>query len=212
MKAIDRIGQVYGKLTITGLIYNEKAKRNYALCKCECGNEKVVSISNLIKGATTSCGCYRNQRIKETCEKHGMYKTRLNKEYRGLKQRCYNSKNSRYKYYGGKNIKICDEWLGKDGFINFMNWSLENGYNDELTLDRIDVDSDYSPDNCRWVTMRIQCNNRTTSHFETFNGETKTVAEWADKVGIKASIIYKRLKRGWSIEKALTTPPMNNKK
>lgn len=160
MKAIDRIGEKYGKLNIIGVKYSEKEKRNLAICECECGNIKIIDIRNLTSGRTKSCGCLHKENTARASIKHGMYKSRLNKEYRGIKQRCYNSNNTRYKYYGERGISVCDEWLGENGFINFMNWSLKNGYSDELTIDRIDVNKNYEPSNCRWISMKKQARNR----------------------------------------------------
>lgn len=157
-KVKDLTGQRFGRWTV--LERGENIGRATAWkCKCDCGTIKNVNGNSLKQGGTLSCGCL----AVDASYKHGMYKSRLNKEYRGIKQRCYNPKNTRYEYYGGRGIKICDEWLGKEGFANFMNWSLENGYNDKLTLDRIEVDKSYSPSNCRWVDMKVQARNRRIS-------------------------------------------------
>lgn len=105
---------------------------------------------------------------------------------------------------GGKGIFVCEEW--QNDFMRFYNWAYENGYNDNLTIDRIDVNREYSPENCRWVTAKEQSNNRSTSKKYTICGETKTVSQWADKYNVSKSLIYNRLKLGWDIEKALKTP------
>lgn len=156
-KLIDLTGEKFNRWTVIERAFkNNKYNKPLWICKCDCGTIKEQTSVVLKSGNSKSCGCL----VKDTNTKHGMYKTRLNKEYRGLKQRCYNSKNSRYEYYGGRGINICDEWLGKEGFVNFMNWSLENGYTDELTLDRIDSNGNYEPSNCRWETMKVQARNR----------------------------------------------------
>lgn len=129
---------------------------------------------------------------------------RLRAVYTSMKQRCYNKKARTYPNYGGRGIKICDEWL--ESFATFAVWSVLNGYEQGLSIDRIDNDGDYSPENCRWVTQKIQGNNQRTNRLITYNGKTQTMAEWADEIDINYACLESRINRlGWSIEKALTT-------
>ena len=133
--------------------------------------------------------------------------TRLYRIWNGMKDRCINA-NSKYKYrYHDRGIKICKEWL--DDFTNFYNWAMENGYSDELSIDRIDNDKDYSPDNCRWATAKEQANNKGNNILLLFNNEIKTISEWGDELGIKDGTIRARLNRGWSVEKALSKFPQD---
>ena len=136
---------------------------------------------------------------------HGMCNTRLYHIWNGMKQRCQNPKAISYKYYGAKGVSVCGEWC--DCFNNFYRWAISNGYNDNLTLDRIDGNSDYTPSNCRWVTNKEQQNNTEYNQLITFRGETHNVTQWSEIINIPRFALYNRLRRGWSIEKALTTKP-----
>lgn len=121
-----------------------------------------------------------------------------------MKQRCNNPKNHAYKYYGGRGIKICDEWLE---FKTFYEWAMKNGYEENLTIDRIDNDGDYCPKNCRWSNRFVQANNKRNNVFVEFNGDRKTISEWARIIGIKQPTLSNRINNlGWSIDKAFTTP------
>ena len=135
---------------------------------------------------------------------HGGSGTRLNKIYRAIKQRCNNPQNPAYENYGGRGITVCAEWL--NSFEAFRDWALANGYRDDLTIDRIDNDGPYCPENCRWVTMKQQGNNRRSNRVLTYNGENHTITEWAELTGINLHTLMGRLYvRGWNVEKALTT-------
>lgn len=129
---------------------------------------------------------------------------RLNDIYHHIKKRCYRPKTLYYENYGGRGIGMCDEW--RYSFDNFRNWALNNGYSKELTIDRIDNNGNYCPENCRWVDWITQQNNRRNCKFITFNNETMTVSQWARKLNINSGLIYQRLKRGWSVEKSLFEP------
>lgn len=124
-----------------------------------------------------------------------------------MKQRCYNRNSSDYKYYGGRNISVCAEWLDtKSGWLSFEKWALDNGYADNLTIDRIDVNKGYSPDNCQWVSMKEQANNTTRNHLITYKGKTQSLSKWADELGLRYELIKKRINQlHWSPEKALET-------
>ena len=132
--------------------------------------------------------------------------------YAGMKSRCYNPNREKYAVYGGRGIAICDEWLGTYGYANFRKWAYDAGYDEnapkgQCTIERIDVNGNYSPDNCRWATNKEQSNNRTTNRFIEFNGERKTLSQWGETTGINPDTIQARIDyRGWSVEKALTTP------
>lgn len=137
--------------------------------------------------------------------KHGMEGTRLYKIWDKMKQRCINPNNPQYKHYGGRGITLCAEW---NEFAAFMVWAEANGYSDNLTIDRIDVDGNYCPINCRWISQRKQNNNKRNNHFLTYNGQTHTIAEWGEITGILPATIQHRISRdGWSVEDALTVPP-----
>lgn len=147
----------------------------------------------------------------------GGKKTRLNNIYSHMKSRCYNPNSDHYKYYGGRGITVCDEWLNPDmvynngkgswtkGYEAFKKWALENGYQDNLTIDRIDVNKGYCPENCRWVTRKVQQNNTRRNHLLTYKGETKNITEWAEITGISVTAITKRIRRNWTVERALET-------
>lgn len=153
-------------------------------CKCECGNETIVSGEHLKSGHTKSCGCLHNELIKGLNLKNGLSCTKLYYAYRNMINRCNWEKGEMYYRYGGRGISVCDEWLGKNGFLNFAEWALDNGYSESLTLDRIDNDKGYSPDNCRWADKFVQANNKRTTHYIKINGEVGTVANMARKYNV----------------------------
>ena len=125
--------------------------------------------------------------------------------YQGMKNRCYNKRVKAYHNYGGRGIKVCQEWL--DDFMNFYNWSTDNGYREDLTIDRIDTNGDYAPNNCRWITMKEQARNRRTNKMYTINGETHCLKEWCEILNLNYHTIYKRIhSHCWNIETALFTP------
>lgn len=163
-KMIDLTGKTFGRLTVLSPAPRPKSVKNksqYWKCKCICQNEVVVNGNNLRCGNTTSCGCARKGRVIEANIKHRMSRTRLYEIHHDMKQRCYNPNKKIYKYYGGRGIKISPEWLDKEnGFMNFYTWAMSHGYSDDLSIDRIDVDRGYSPDNCRWADYFTQANNR----------------------------------------------------
>ena len=204
-KAIDLSGMKFGKLTAIS-IDHKKGSRNYWNCVCDCGGKRVVSNDHLRNGDITDCGCYRKH--QPHWKKHGMYDSRLYRIWSLMKERCYNPKRKEYPRYGGRNIRVCSEWLNS---TNFIEWALSNGYSDELTLDCIDNDGDYCPENCRWVSREIQQNNRCANRYITYNGETKTITQWAKEYGLTYYQLQKRIKSGWVFEKAISEPINHNK-
>lgn len=194
-------GRRFGRLLVLKEAGENKHKQVLWKCKCDCGKETEVITANLLSGKCQSCGCFREYNHKI----HGMCYTRLNSIYRKMKERCLQVSNPRYKDYGGRGISVCDEWLGKDGFINFYNWAIENGYREDLTIDRIDVNGNYEPSNCRWADRITQGNNTRFNHWLTYNGETHTVAEWARIMDMPYGRLLSRINvLHWSVERALT--------
>lgn len=145
--------------------------------------------------------------IKDGHLTRGHSNTRLYGIWVGMKTRCLNPNDKKFSSYGGRGITICEEW--KDDFPAFAKWSLENGYNETLTIDRINSEKGYSPENCRWVDQMVQQNNRRNNHRITFNGRCLTIKEWTRVTGLKDTTIHERLKKGWSVEDVLTRPVMS---
>ena len=175
---------------------------------------KCVYCGNII---TRSASGFKQEKSRITCpcqEKyshHGKSHTRLYTIHQNMKRRCNNPKNKWYYLYGGKGIRVCDEWSGKYGFVNFAKWAMENGYSDELTIDRIDSDGNYEPSNCRWATPHEQNMNRETTWYATIDGIKKPVMEWCELYGIKYQCVKSRVNRGWEVEKAITVPSKERK-
>lgn len=225
------------------------------LCKCDCGKETEATTSDLTCGNTSSCGCYRSELNRKRFVKHGeANKSRLYDIWVGMRQRCSNSNVDKGNRYVNRGIRVCESW--NNSFEEFRDWAYASGYSDELTIDRIDVNGNYEPSNCRWATYKQQARNTTQNrvetykgitaplselcekfgkdyflvncriqqgwsfidamelprgsetrkrhHYLTFRGETKTLTQFAKELGFKRSIIGERLKRGWSVEEALT--------
>ena len=139
-------------------------------------------------------------------------KDRIRGIWNGMQMRCNNPKRKDYPRYGGSGISVCDEWSGVGGFDRFYAWSVNNGYSDDLTIDRVDRADDYSPENCRWVTLSQQARNRSNNHLIEYKGEIKTLIEWAEIAGVRKDTFRRRImNNGWSIEEAITTPNLNKK-
>lgn len=203
---IDITGEKFGTLTVLKKDKIDKNRSMCWLCKCDCGKMIVVSGTSLRSGNTKSCGCVGTEKLRKRVTTHGKYKTRLYRIWNNMKDRCYNEKCAEYYCYGGRGIKVCDEWL--HDFIAFYNWSMDNGYRDDLTIDRKDVNGNYCPENCRWATLKDQLNNTSRNHRITYNGETHTMAEWAEITGINYKTICSRIcDRKWDEIRAITTPP-----
>ena len=145
------------------------------------------------------------------CE-HNFGRTRLYRIYNNMKQRCNNPNNHKYPRYGARGIKVCDEWNCRNGLKAFGEWALQNGYSDELTLDRIDNNGNYEPSNCRWIDLKAQSNNRSDNDYIEFNGEVHTLTEWSEIIGLNRGTLWSRLHREhWSVERALTEEPFIGK-
>lgn len=199
-RRIDMVGKQFGRLTVLKMSEHRggNGRDIYWTCQCSCEDETIFDVLGTAlrrnNKPTLSCGCI----AREVNTKHGLSRTRIYKIWDNMKYRCLNSNCSFYNFYGGRGIKICDEWLDEEnGFINFYNWSMKNGYNDNLTIDRINNDGNYKPDNCRWATQKEQMNNRSDNNFITINGRTQTVTQWGEETGIGDNVIFGRIRMGW---------------
>lgn len=214
-KLIDLTGKRFGRLTVIerahDYIYpNGKTKVQW-LCECDCGNHCVVIGDNLRKGNSKSCGCLNDELRRTRSITHGASNgnSRLYSIWTNMKTRCYNQNNPCYLNYGARGIKMCDAW--RNSFISFRDWAIPAGFDENLDpsecmIERIDVNGDYCPENCTWKNAKEQANNRTNTIFIEYNGETHSLSEWADIIGVKYHTLFARLyKLNWPLEKALNT-------
>lgn len=206
---IDISGKKYGRLLVLSY-YGTKNRRSQWLCKCDCGKEVIVDGYRLRSGKTKSCGCLSKETAREKATKHGMSSSRIYFIHNSMNERCFNPNSSEYYNYGYRGISVCDAWKGRIGFENFLKWSMKNGYSDDLSIDRINVNGNYEPSNCRWVTQKEQMNNTRFNLFVEYNGETYTLSEWSEKLKIPYKTLYQRLKRGWDVKRAFCTSKMKN--
>lgn len=203
-KKSNLVGQRFGRLTVlsaAGRIGTSAMRWN---CQCDCGNKTVVYGHFLKSGHTRSCGCLANESIAKRSTTHGQYESRLYNIWHGMKARCYRKSATEYRRYGSRGIGICDEW--REDFQSFYNWAMSNGYADNLSIDRIDNNGNYCPENCRWVDIITQNNNKSSNRIVTANGESHTVSEWSKILCINDSTLCARLDRGWSDDKTINTP------
>lgn len=198
----DLTGQRFGRWTVVGYVGDDgtRSANSMWLCRCDCGREEPVRGTNITSGRSLGCGCNR--------VRHGMHKTPEYEAWANMLSRCTNPRHRAYPSYGGRGIKVCDQWAESfQAFYQDMGPRPGSAY----SLDRIDNDGDYHPANCRWAAQKTQSNNRRSNHPVTFNGQTYTISQWSRKLGISRSTLNNRLADGWSIERALTTPAGNTK-
>ncbi len=216
MPKVDLTGKKFFKLTAlypTGEVYPH-GKNAIWMCKCDCGNYTTANSGQLRCGTKKSCGCAVIDHTGNLNKTHGGRNERLYLVWMDMRRRCYDTKDKNYHRYGGRGISVCDEW--KD-YAVFREWANSNGYDKdakpgECTIDRIDVNGDYCPDNCRWIDIITQQNNRRSNVFITYNGKTQTATQWSREQGYHPSLINRRLSMGWSAERAITTPPRGTRK
>lgn len=194
----DLIGQKFGKLTVTSYAGTDRHRKRIWSCACSCGNESIVSTTQLILGKTQSCGCY----LVEAHTKHGDHKSLEYYAWGSMRKRCESPGAKFYEKYGGRGIKVCNRWQSYENFLGDMGRKPTKNH----SLDRIDNDGDYTPENCRWATKSQQTRNRSASVWIEFNGKTQLMGDWAAELGINYHALYQRVRKGWTIERAFTTP------
>lgn len=207
MKKLNLAGKKFGRL----LVLNEEGKTPRGQikwkCLCDCGNQVVVVGGNLKNGTTKSCGCLRNEKLSKMARKRNdpnrYWKQPWHGSYESMMRRCYCNKEIGYLNYGGRGIKVCEEW---HDVANFAKWVENSGYQKGLTLDRIDNNKDYEPSNCRWADMQLQSNNRRNTIFLTYQNKTLSIADWSRLLNCRLSTLHNRYYKGWSAEKILGTP------
>jgi hypothetical protein len=199
---MNLLGRQFDRLTVIEEVERRGRVRQWR-CICSCGGEIVVAQGNLTSGATRSCGCFHRERASAANLTHGLSNTTEHVIWSGMRARCSNPKHTAYADYGGRGITVCERW---NSFQNFLA-DMGPRPSKQHSIDRIDVDGPYSPQNCRWATPSEQAQNKGSNRLVTFNGETTTISEWSRRLGIGAQLLGKRLDvLGWTVEHALATP------
>jgi hypothetical protein len=207
---IDLTGQRFGRLVVEGYSHTKNGKTHW-VCKCDCGKRVTVISDSLRRGKTRSCGCYRDEVSSEVHKVHGMRQTRMYTIWKDMIKRTENPSEKSFKDYGGRGIKVCEEW--RHNFQSFYDWAIKSGYNETLSIDRIDVNGNYGPNNCRWATQKTQCNGKRNNVRVKYNGETLTLQQWSERIGIKYYTLRNRLfVLGWTVEEAFETPVGEHRK
>lgn len=197
MKLKDEVGNRYGRLLVIGRAENCKQGQAQWKCLCDCGNTCTVTGSNLRRGKQISCGCYGHQVNAKNDVPTELRQGRIYRIWQRMISRCANPQNSRYYTYGARGIAVCEEWA--NDYIEFHKWAIANGYKENLSIDRINIDGNYEPSNCRWATPKQQGRNTTRTVYLTYNGEKRPLTEWCEIFNLKRSTVYARLHdRKWS--------------
>ena len=197
------IGQKFNHWVVKKIIKIKGKNNTRYLCECECGTLKEFTLGELKR--SNSCGC-----IKKTLNGLSRINTRLYGIHQKMKDRCLNPQNEHYQNYGARGITICKEWL--DSYTSFYTWAMDNNYSDDLSIDRIDVNGNYEPSNCRWVTTKEQARNKRNTIKITINDETRCLSDWCIIYKKPFNLVYKRIRRGYDVMKALLIPPRTNNK
>lgn len=201
---VDITGERYGKLT--AIAPTDERTKNGGIkwfFRCDCGKEKVIPANSVRSGLIKSCGCM--------AKPHGMTGTRIFTIWVDMRQRCNNRNYTGFSDYGGRGITVCTEW--DSSFSAFMKWAFSNGYADNLSIDRIDVNGNYEPSNCRWATTKEQARNTRANRYVTINGETKILSDWCLDYGISLCTVHRRVREnGMTFEQAITTPRYKGKR
>lgn len=203
-----KIGDKFNKLTVIKFLCKTKFSHKKWLCLCECGNEIEIDEYTLLKNARHSCGCERNIRMKQLSTKHNLYGTKIYQIWISMKQRCYYKKYTHYKHYGSKGIEVCDEW--KNNVVQFYNWALSNGYKEGLSIERIDINKNYCPENCKWIPKNEQQMNTSKTKKYKYQNEEHTLHYFSKLYSIPSTSLYRKIKNGVNIELAINE--LKNKK
>lgn len=200
---IELSGKKFGRLTVVKPVRKAGKEQLFYECLCDCGVVKVILAQSIRTGNTQSCGCLQKERRATATLRHGMSHTPIHNTWMSMKQRCFDKNCKAYPDYGGRGITVCERWMTFENFLADMGQPPQEG----MTLDRFpDNDGNYEPCNVRWATKKEQANNRRSSKLLTFDGATMTQAQWEDKMGLRRGLLWDRLDKGWTLERALKTP------
>lgn len=212
-KLMDLTGQRFGRLVALKYEGRTKSYQSRWLVLCDCGNQTIVLAGALKSKKTQSCGCLQRERTSKAKTTHGLYhdqnrrRSKLNRVWCTMKERCQNPNSKSFKDYGGRGITICDEW---QKYQPFFVWAMLHGYQEGLQIERMNNDGNYEPDNCRWATKKEQGKNKRNNITISFNGKTQILREWADELQVDRRLLEARVKRGWPPERILTVRKMKN--
>lgn len=199
-RRIDIQGEQFGNITVLENAGVDNGGNSLWKCKCTCGREIIRSYSNIVRSAGVGCKECKNEYLRKTHYKHGDTDTRLHNIWLHMRHRCQSTTDADYKNYGERGIAVCDEW---QEYQAFKEWALSNGYADDLTIERVNVDDGYNPSNCKWIPKGEQTNNRRNTKYFTINGTRKTLSDWCKEYGQNGELVRARLKYGFDIKDAL---------
>ena len=209
--SVPQPGDRFGRLTVVSSYLRDCGtyRKSISICKCDCGNTTECFVNSLRRknNPTTSCGCFQKERASQTKRIHGQSGTHLNGVWATMISRCHNKNVASYQDYGAHGISVCPTW--RDSFAAFSEWATQAGYAKGLEIDRIDNTAGYSPENCRWVTRKINANNKSSSHIIECDGKTMTIAQWSELLNVPYTRIIMRIRRGWSVREALFAPKVS---
>ncbi len=205
----DMTGHRFGRLTVLSFFETRKHYRKMWLCRCDCGTEKAVCGKSMRDGAIVSCGCYKAEKAKQVHTTHGKTGSKAYHSWSGMISRCHNSKNPKFYMYGEKGIVVCERW--KNSFSDFIS-DMGDPPSKYHSIDRIDGDGNYCPENCRWASPKEQSAHIRTNHLVTFKDETKHVSEWARHLGCSKETLFGRIRLGWNDERVIGEPIKHRRK